>query len=189
MPTVTPDAEQTITMTFEAFADTIIPGEKRYPDDHAVAGVATGGGAVASGAMAVLRTEEGGMAPALPSLAEALNGHARQYAAEAGLALDPAVPEFVALDYPHRVELIRQLVAEGHPEREVWVSVAMFSTIAFDAAAHVHVTDALAEGHPGLTTMGFAAPNTDGLWRFPAYSYGRQLATPHPDTTPSGSPA
>jgi hypothetical protein len=53
----------------------------------------------------------------------------------------------------------------------------------------MHTTDAIAAGHVGLATIGFAPPDADGLWRFPAYSYGRQLATLHPDTTPSGSPA
>ncbi|MET8067907.1 DUF5987 family protein, partial [Micromonospora sp. NPDC005313] len=36
-------------MTLEAFADTIIPGERRHATDRAVAGAADGGGAVASG--------------------------------------------------------------------------------------------------------------------------------------------
>ncbi|WBB80684.1 DUF5987 family protein [Micromonospora sp. WMMD882] len=176
-------------MTLEAFADTILPGEKRAPDDRAVAGVSAGGGAVASGAIDVLRTEEGGMAPALDALADGLNEHAERYAEESSLSLDDDVPPFVALDYDHRVALVRELVAADHPEREAWVSVAMFSTIAFDAAAHLHTTDALAAGHPGMTTLGYYGPDSDGLWRFPSYSYGRVLARPHPDTTPSGSPA
>ncbi len=185
----TPIADMAMTMTLEAFADTIIPGEKRSPDDRAVAGAAMGGGAVASGAFEVLQTPEGGMGPALESLAEALNGHAQEYAAGHALGLDETVPPFVALAFEHRVALIQTLTGSEHPERDIWVSVAMFSTIAFDAAAHTHTADALASGHPGLTTMGFATPAPDGLWRFPAYSYGRQLASLHPDTTPSGSPA
>ena len=44
------DAERTLVL--EAFADTIIPGEKRTPDDRAVAGASVGGGAVAAGASA-----------------------------------------------------------------------------------------------------------------------------------------
>lgn len=44
----------------EAFADTLIPGEKRGPSDRAVAGVSRGGGAVASGVIEVLLTPEGG---------------------------------------------------------------------------------------------------------------------------------
>ncbi|MFE9207061.1 DUF5987 family protein [Micromonospora sp. NPDC007230] len=176
-------------MTLEAFADTILPGEKRSPDDRSVAGVSAGGGAVASGAVDVLRTPEGGMAPALDGLAEALNGHARRYAEEHRLTPDADVPPFVALAYPDRVALLQELTGADHPEREAWVSLAMFSTIAFDAAAHLHTTDALAAGHPGLATLGYYPPDRDGIWRFPEYSYGRVLARPHPDTTPSGSPA
>lgn len=176
-------------MTLEAFADTILPGEKRSPEDRAIAGVSTGGGAVTSGAVAVLETPEGGMAPALDTLAMALNAHATGYATQHDLTLDDSVPPFVALEFPHRLALVRELTAPDHPEHDIWVGVAMFSTIAFDAAAHLNTTDAIAAGHPGLTTMGFSAPDEDGLWRFPSYSYGRQLAQPHPDTTPSGSPA
>ncbi|WP_199562333.1 DUF5987 family protein [Micromonospora deserti] len=176
-------------MALEAYADTILPGEKRWPGDRAVAGVSQGGGAVASGALEVLRSAEGGMAPALDALADALNEHARQYAAEAGIELDHDVPPFVSLDYPNRVRLVQRLTGRTHPEREAWISVAMFSTIAFDAAAHTHTVEALAAGHPGLTTIGFRPPDSDGLWRFDSYSYGRQLARPHPHTTPSGSPA
>ncbi|HZN19005.1 MAG TPA: DUF5987 family protein [Micromonosporaceae bacterium] len=176
-------------MTLEAFADTILPGEKRWPGDRAVAGAATGGGSVASGAVDVLRMPESGMAPALEALADALNDHAAAYAAERGAVLDETVPPFVALSFAHRTELVQALTALDHPEREVWTSLAMFSTIAFDAAAHLHTADAVAGGHPGLTTMRFAPPDADGLWRFPEYSYGRRLARPHPHTTPSGSPA
>jgi len=43
-------------MTLEAFADTIVPGEKRSPDDHAIAGAASGPGAVGAGALELLRT-------------------------------------------------------------------------------------------------------------------------------------
>jgi hypothetical protein len=176
-------------MTLEAYADTILPGEKRFPGDRAVAGVASGGGAVASGAVDVLRTQEGGLGPLLGSLAAGVNQHAEEYAQTLRLGLDDGVPAFVALPFAHRTALIQRLTAAECEDRELWVSLAMFSTIAFDAAAHLSTTEALAAGHPGLTWMGFAAPEADGLWRFPAYSYGRPLAAPHPDTTPSGSPA
>lgn len=183
------DAGTDPVMTLEAFADTILPGERRYPEDRAVAGVSTGGGAVASGAMAVLNSPEGGMAPVLEAVAEGLNAHAAGHAAGRALPLDGTVPPFVALSFEERTALVAELTALSNPERDIWVSVAMFCTIAFDAASHLHTADALAAGHPGLTTMGFAGPQGDGLWRFPEYSYGRQLADPHPRTTVSGSPA
>jgi enediyne biosynthesis protein E8 len=182
-------ADDEMSMTLEAYADTILPGEKRSPTDHAVAGADTGGGAAAGGALAVLRSPEGGMEPVLEMLAEQLNEHARQFAAERGITPDPDLPPFVALSYPERVALVQELTDVGHAERELWVSLAMFSTIAFDSASHLPTAEAIATGHPGLATLGYFPPDTDGLWRFPDYSYGRQLARPHPDTTPSGSPA
>ena len=185
----TPDDPQLHTMTLESFADTIVPGEKRSPGDVAVAGASTGGGAVESGAVELLRDPATGIASALGDLAVLLNKHAAEYAAERGLVLDPSLPAFVALGFDDRTALVQALTAPGHPEKEVWISVALFSNMAFDTAAHMHTTDAIASGHPGLLAMGFAAPDSDGLWRFPDYTYGRPLAERHPNTTPSGSPA
>lgn len=175
------------TATLEAYADTIIPGEKRTPDDRSIAGVADGGGAVVAGAVELLEGPEGGLAAMLDQLSEGLNHHAAAYAAERGLVLDPSVPPFVALEFADRTALVQRLTHPEHPERELWNAIAIFSYMAFDSAAHMHTTDAIAAGHVGLTMMGYAAPDTDGLWRFPDHSYGRQLAPLHPDTSPSGS--
>jgi hypothetical protein len=176
------------TATLEAFADTIIPGERRTPEDRVVAGAAAGGGAVAAGAVQLLELPEGGLAPMLDSLAMALDGHAVAYAAEHQLTLDQTRSPFVALPFPDRTALVQQLTALHHPEREMWVGMAIFCYMAFDSAAHLHTADAVAAGHVGLATMGFTKPDPDGLWRFPVASYGRDLARLHPDTTPSGSP-
>jgi len=181
------DEQQTRTLTLEAFADTIVPGAKRSPDDRAIAGVAEGGGAVAAGAIELLEMPATGVTAGLAYLAQALNGHAETYVAEHGVTLDESLPPFVALPYEHRAALVQALTAPGHPEKDGWVLLALFSNMAFDIAAHKHTTDALAEGHPGLLAMGFAKPDADGLWRFPDYSYRRPLASLHPDTTPSGS--
>lgn len=175
-------------MTFEAFADTIIPGAKRSPDDHAIAGVAPGDGAVAAGAATLLETPAVGLVDALDQLADDLNSHARRYAAEHGID-DQSLPAFVALPFEHRTTLIRQLTARGHPEKELWVLLSLFCNMAFDTGAHLNTAEALRDGHPGLLTMGFAEPDPDGQWRFRQHSYRRQLADRHPDTTPSGSPA
>lgn len=183
------DQHEVRTITLEAFADTILPGEKQDPDDRAVAGVTTGGGAVAAGAVTLMESEEGGLAPYLDDLARGLNGAAAQYAAQQQLALDPDLPPFVALPFPHRTGLVQGLMSLDNPDREHWVGIAIFSYMAFDSAAHMHTADAIASGHVGLATMGFAKPDPDGLWRFPDYSYGRALAPLHPATTPSGSPA
>jgi len=102
--------------------------------------------------------------------------------------VDGTVPAFVALPYEHRAAVILRLTAPGHPEKDGWVLLALFCNMAFDVAAHMHTTDAIAAGHPGLVAMGFAKPDPDGLWRFPAYSYRRPLANLHPATTASGSP-
>lgn len=177
------------TMTLEAFADTIIPGEKRWPGDHAIAGVSEGGGAVAAGALELLETPATGVTVGLKPLAHALNGHARAYAAENEIALDESVPPFVALAHHDRTAVVMSLTAPGNAERDGWVSLALFCNMAFDSAAHLHTAEAIAAGHPGLLAMGTTTPDDDGLWRYPQYTYGRKLADLHPDTTPSGSPA
>jgi hypothetical protein len=176
-------------MTLEAFADTFMPGEKRGPDDRAIAGAATGPGAVAAGAIQLLETPATGVSEGLDDAAATLNGHAGQYAERLGLELDPSVPPFVALEYADRRGLLTELTAPGHPEKDIWILVALFCFMAFDTAAHMPTADAIATGHPGLAMMGFAHPDPDGLWRFPDFSYGRQLARIHPDTTPAGNPA
>jgi enediyne biosynthesis protein E8 len=190
--TMEPDAldeRQARDMTLEAFADTIIPGEKRFPGDRAIAGISEGGGAVQAGALAILEMPEGGMAPALDDVASALNAHAERYREEHGLAADESVPAFVALESDDRIGLVMELNTPGHPEKELWSGLALFCYMAFDTGAHLHTIDALRDGHPGLTAMKFTSPDPDGLWRFPESSYQRPLSSLHPDTTPSGSPA
>jgi len=184
-----PDADSARTITIEAFADTIVPGEKRWPGDRAVAGAATGGGAVTSGAVELLEQPGGGMAGLLDLLVDALNGHARGYADERALMLDDDVPAFVALPFEDRTALVQILTQPDHPEKQMWVGLALFSNMAFDSAAHLNTLDAIAAGHPGLLTIGYFRPDADGLWRFPTFSYGRQLADAHPNTTRTGNPA
>jgi enediyne biosynthesis protein E8 len=177
------------TTTLEAFADTFVPGEKRSPDDVAIAGAAMGPGAVAAGAIELLETPATGISSGLDDLARTLNEHASNYAVEHGLTLDASVPPFAELNYEHRRALIQVLTAPDHPEKDFWILTALFCFMAFDTAAHMDTVTAIANGHPGLKTMGFANPDPDGLWRFPDFTYGRQLARIHPDTTPSGDPA
>ncbi|WP_027644964.1 DUF5987 family protein [Salinispora oceanensis] len=177
------------TMTIEAYADTILPGEKRFPGDVAVAGASPGPGAAVCGAVELLELTGSGLAPTLDALVDALNDHAQQYAAARCLRLDPGLPAFVALAFEDRTVLVRTLTAPEHPERQLWVGLAMFSYMAFDSAAHRNTADAFAAGHPGLTFLGFRRPGPDGLYRFPRFSYGRQLAGTHPRTTQTGDPA
>ncbi|MCZ0983631.1 DUF5987 family protein [Streptomyces diastatochromogenes] len=177
------------TLTLEAYADTIVPGEKRWPGDRAIAGVSTGGGSVAAGALELLRWDATGIHDGLEDLAKLVNGHAGAYAERTGLTLDTDVPPFVALDYDDRVALIVELTTPGHEEKDFWVLLSLFCNMAYDSAAHLHTAEALAAGHPGLEAMGITQPDTDGLWRFQDFGYGKQLAAHHPDTTISGSPA
>jgi enediyne biosynthesis protein E8 len=184
----TRDEDRSRTLTLEAYADTFVPGEKRAPDDRAIAGAASGPGAVAAGALELLETPATGVADGLGDLARALNGHAQKYAAGHDLVIDPSVPAFVALSFADRTAVVTGLIAPDHPEKDIWILAALFCFMAFDTAAHMHTVDALAAGHPGLTAMGFAPPDADGLWRFPDFSYGRPLASVHPDTTSAGDP-
>jgi enediyne biosynthesis protein E8 len=181
------EIDETTTMTLEAWADVIVPGEKRYDGDRAVAGAAPGPGAVAAGAIELFRTPAGGIEKELAGLAELLNQHAREYAGEHGITLDGDVPPFVALDFGDRTTLAATLLAPGHPEKDGWVLLTMFSNMAWDTGAHRSTVDQIRDGHPGLTALGFTPPDADGLWRFPDYSYGRQLARVHPDTAANGS--
>ncbi|MFI7639322.1 DUF5987 family protein [Nonomuraea sp. NPDC049400] len=175
------------TLTLEAFADTIVPGEKRFPGDVAVAGASQGGGAVAAGALPLLQWDATGLSGALDDYVRDLNAHTRRYAAEHRLSLDPALPPFAALPFERRTELVTLLTSPGHPEQELWILLALFCYMSYDAAPHLHTAEAIAGGHPGLTSMGITPPDPDGLWRYPKNSYGRQLARLHPDTTASGS--
>jgi len=174
-------------MTLEAFADTVVPGEKRFPGDRAIAGVSTGGGAVEAGALALLSMPEGGMDVALDGLAVALNQHAVRYRDEHGRPEDDSVPAFVALESADRIALIDELCRPGHPEKVIWTGIVLFCNMAYDTGGYMHTTDALAAGHVGLTALGFFPPDADGRWRFPDYSYRRPLADLHPLTLANGS--
>jgi hypothetical protein len=189
VPSDNPSGDQYRTLTLEAFADTFVPGAKRSPDDRAIAGAADGPGAVEAGALELLATPATGVSYGLDDLVKALNGHAQEWATAHGVAIDESVPPYVALSYADRTAVINTLTGPDHPERDIWILVALFCFMAFDTAAHMHTTEAIAAGHPGLTMMGFAKPDPDGLWRFADFSYGRPLSSLHPGTTPAGDPA
>lgn len=183
------DVRAVMVETLEAYADTIIPGEKRHPGDRAVAGACAGGGAVAAGAIALLETPATGVTAGLEPLSMGLNAHAQAYAAEQGIELEEGVPAFVALTFEQRTALVQKLTTPGHPEKDGWVSLALFCNMAYDSAAHLPTAQAIADGHPGLIAMGTEPPGADGKWRYSEHSYGRPLAQIHPATTASGSPA
>jgi hypothetical protein len=184
-----PAPDAATTATFEALADTVVPGTKRSAGDHAIAGAASGPGAVQAGAVALFAMPELGIGALLPTIAALLNARATAYALLHGVWLPPSRPAFVGLPFAHRTALIRQLVAPDGPDRLVWLSMAFVAGLAFDAAAHQDTAAAVRAGHPGLAWLGVPAPDADGLWRFPEHSYGVPLAAPHPATTASGSPS
>lgn len=175
--------------TLEAFADTLIPGQRRGPGDLAVAGAVSGPGAVQAGVVDVLTSPALPLAPLLPEMAALLDARAVAYAATHLILLPPTSPPFVGLSFAHRTDLVGGLFGSGDVDRQIWQVLSLVVGLAFDTAAHLDTRAALAADHPGLTWLRFPAPNADGLWRFPQFSYGRALADLHPATTASGSPA
>lgn len=184
-----PDGPVDDRATLEAFADTIVPGERRSRSDRVVAGATPGPGAVQAGAWRLLNDGDVGIAPAIPGLAAGLNTAAAAEAASAGLVLDPAVPAFVALPFRHRTAVATRLLNGQGPDQVVWYAVAALAMLAFHTAAHLDTATAVREGHPGLRWLRFPEPDDDGLWRYERFSYRRRLARSHPRTTRTGHPA
>jgi hypothetical protein len=174
--------------TLEAWSDTMIPGEKRWAGDRAIAGAAAGPGAVQAGALTLMHFAPMGLEPALPALVVGLNTEATRYAAEAGVPLDPTVPPFVSLPFRHRTALALELLDKDRPDQLAWYALSAVAFLAFHTAGHLHTANAVRSGHPGLKWIGFPHPDADGLWRFPEFSYRRELARLHPHTTRSGNP-
>jgi hypothetical protein len=177
-----------VTTTLEAFADTLIPGQKRYDGDYAIAGVMRGPGAVQAGAVDLMWFPQAAIGPALPSLAGLLNTRATAYAATHRRVLDPTLPPLVALDFGDRTQLLLNLLDPAAQDYLVWWALAAMPFLAYHTAGHLHTADAVRSGHPGLRAIGFPKPDADGLWRFPRFSYRRRLARSHPQTTSTGSP-
>lgn len=178
-----------VTTTLEAFADTLIPGEKRYDADYAIAGVVRGPGAVQAGAVDLMWFSQAAIGPLLPALASMLDARASGYAGQHRVALDATLPPFVALAFADRTRLLLELLDPSAPDYLAWWALAAMPFLAFHTAGHLHTADAVRTGHPGLRWIGFPQPDRDGLWRFPKFSYRRRLAASHPGTTRGGSPA
>ena len=175
--------------TFEAWADTIVPGEKRHAGDRAVAGACRGPGAVQAGVWDLVNEPDVGLAPVLPAFMAALDAAAETYALTRGVRPDPTVPPFVALPFADRTALALQLLDPRRPDQLLWYALAAMAMLAFHTAAQLDTAAALRAGHPGLTWIQFPEPDVDGLWRFPDFSYRRVLAREHPATTGTGNPA
>ncbi len=119
--------------TLEAFADTLIPCEKRTAADRAIAGVVEGPGAVQAGAIALLRLPEAQVESYLPAIAALLNAEATSYSLTHARRLDPAVPPFVALGFPDRNALCGQLLAAGQTVGQLQQAVTLFAPLVFVA--------------------------------------------------------
>ncbi len=177
-----------ITQTLEAFADTLIPGQKRFPGDRAIAGVVSGAGAVQAGAIEMMNFPPLGFQPALLGLALILNVYALLYALSHKIVLDPTVAPFVALDFESRTALLVTILDTDGPDRSAFYALASVSFVAYHTAGYLPTVVAIRDGHPGLAAIGFPPPNPDGLWRFPEFSYRRVLAVAHPHSH-RGNPA
>jgi len=171
-----------MTQTLEAFADTLIPGEKRFPTDRAIAGVVSGAGAVQAGAIDMLNFPPVGFQPALPGLALTLNLFAVLHALEQRITLSLTVPPMVELDFAARTDLLVKILDSSGPEQAAFSGLASVIFVAYHTAGHLPTADAIQAGHPGLKAIGFPPPDPDGLWRFPQFSYRRALAQPHPQS-------
>ncbi|MEV6028334.1 DUF5987 family protein [Streptomyces sp. NPDC052036] len=191
IPTAEADdvSESWTTQTLEAFADTLIPGQRRFTGDVVVAGAVTGPGAVQAGVVGLLNSPELPVAPLLPAIAALLDARAVAYAALRLIWLSPTRPPFVGLSFSHRTALVGGLFDPDDLDRPIWQVLSLLVGLAFDTAGQQDTVEALGQGHPGLKWLRFPDPDPDGLWRFPEFSYGRPLAALHPGTTASGSPA
>jgi hypothetical protein len=177
-----------ITQTLEAYADTLIPGEKRFPADRAIAGEVTGAGAVQAGAIELMNFPPLSFQAALPGLALTINLIALLYAGVHKIVLDPTVPAFVALDFASRTALLVEILDVDGPLQPAFYALASVTFLAYHTAAYLPTAVAIADGHPGLAAIGFPPPDPDGVWRFPEFSYGLALAVAHPYSR-HGNPA
>jgi len=180
-----------LTLTVEAFADTLIPGHKRYAADYAIAGVSRQAGAVQAGALKFMRYPPTGVAPALPAFVAALNAAAVTYLGSHHAKVDPTLPPFVGLSYRDRKALLDHLLNAKHEtgnEQLFWFAFAGLVFLAYHTAGYLPTAKAVRDGHPGLKAIGFPKPDHDDLWRFPHFSYRRKLAHRHPHTTRGGNP-
>ena len=180
--------ESGMTLTLEAFADTLIPGQKRFPADRAIAGVVKGAGAVQGGALRMMNFPPLGVQAALPGLAFTLNLYAFAYAVSHKIKLDLTAPPFVELDFASRTALLLNIFAGSGQDRAAFSALAALTFAAFNTAGYLPTAVAIQEGHPGLALIGFPAPNKNGVWRFPKFSYQRVLARPYPNSRRGNPP-
>lgn len=167
-------------LALEAFADTIVPGCKRFPGDRAIAGVSEDFGAVEAGALTVLADPATGIEDGITLMAQMLD-------AEAGEMWGRPETVFADLPYEQRRLLVTRLTASGTQMRDFWFLLALFAYMAYDSAPHLDTADAVVSEKSGLTAMGFTGPNSDGRWGTTPAGYGRPMASLHPGTDENGN--
>ena len=175
---IAPD-DPLIVPTLEAFADTLIPGEKRSADDRAIAGAVSGAGAVQAGAIALMNFPPSGIAVALPELAVDLNRRALTYATTNLIVLDPTVPPLVALDFAARTAVCLEALEAETPDQLAYYALAALVFLAYHTAGHLSTPQAVRDGHPGLAALGLPLSDADDLWRYPEFSYRKSIARGH----------
>lgn len=182
---VTLTAEQTLAL--EAFADTVLPGRRRFEGDLAICGVSDTPGAVECGAIEVLTDPATGLEDGVAEMAHLLDEHAVTFAQAQKIT---AVSRFADFAYEDRRRLVAQLTSPEEPQKDFWFLIALFSVMAYDSAPHLETADALdPEKTPasGLREMNFRPPQ-QGRWGFRPSSYGRRLASLREGTDSNGDP-
>ena len=154
--------------TFQAFADTMLPGRRvdrtdlgNPIDPLAIAGVDPLPGAVQADALVLSHHPEVGFDPLAPGFLSDLEARSL-----------PHGGDFLHLDFPARVQVCLDGLDFSNPSRTLWELAAAIAFIAFCAAPLIR--NATAQQASGYRVMGLpgVAPNGYG-----DYSYGRRLST------------
>jgi hypothetical protein len=161
--------------TFQAFADTMLPGcrvdttDLGNPiDPLAIAGVDSLPGAVQADALVLSHHPEVGFDPLASAFLSDLTTRSLAHGGD-----------FLHLDFPARVQVCMDGLDFSNPSRTLWELAAAIAFIAFCAAPLIR--DATASQACGYRVMGLpgVAPNGYG-----DFSYGRRLSS---GRTPAGS--
>jgi hypothetical protein len=161
--------------TFQAFADTMLPGcrvdrtDLGNPiDPLAIAGVDPLPGAVQADALALSHHPEVGFDPLAPGFLADLEARSL-----------PHGGDFLHLDFPRRVQVCLGGLDFSNPTRTLWELAAAIAFIAFCAAPLIR--DATAGQACGYRVMGLPGVAPNG---YSDFSYGRQLSA---ERTKAGS--
>lgn len=161
--------------TFQAFADTMLPGcrvdrtDLGNPiDPLAIAGVDPLPGAVQADALALSHHPEVGFDPLAPGFLADLEARSL-----------PHGGDFLHLDFAARVQVCLNGLDFTNPSRTLWELGAAIAFIAFCAAPLIR--NATARQACGYRVMGLPGPAPNG---YRDYSYGRQLSA---ERTKAGS--